>query len=84
MSYALTYGTVKKTRKPHHCRYCGETIPTGSSCYRASGFTLDGAWVIHMHHECEPMTREWDSADWEDIPPGSYERPGNHAQMDAR
>ena len=63
-------------RKPHECRACGETIAAGNLCIRRSGFDTFGPWTIHMHPECEPLTRDWDPTDWETYSPGEVKRPG--------
>jgi hypothetical protein len=67
-----------KTRTWHECRVCGETIPTGATAIRRTGFNCDGPWTIHMHEECEPLTNDWDPSDWEIIAPGDIERPAGN------
>lgn len=66
-----------KTRKKHECRVCGEIIPAGETVVRRAGFDCDGPWTIHMHPECERLTKDWDSMDWESIGPGELKRPNS-------
>lgn len=70
-----TSNSTVKTRKRHHCRVCGEGIAVGETCIRRTGFDCDGPWTIHMHPECEALTKVWDSMDWESISPGECKRP---------
>lgn len=64
-----------KTRKKHQCRVCGQMILKGETVIRRAGFDSDGPWTIHMHKECEALTKDWDSMDWENISPGESKRP---------
>ncbi|NDB77447.1 MAG: hypothetical protein EB141_17700 [Verrucomicrobia bacterium] len=68
-----------KTRKKHECRVCGEIIPAGEAVIRRAGFDSDGPWAIHMHPECERLTKDWDSMDWESIGPGEVKRPNRYS-----
>lgn len=75
MSYATSEKTVK-CRKRHRCRVCDESFQIGETAIRRSGFDdCSGPWTIHMHPECEVLTREWAYEDWEIISPGEYKRP---------
>jgi hypothetical protein len=70
-----TLDRISKTRKQQSCRVCGEVIAPLEIVVRRSGFDSDGPWTIHMHPECEKLTQNWDSADWESISPGELKRP---------
>lgn len=70
-----TSNSVVKTRKRHECRGCGENIPAGETVVCRTGVDGDGWWTIYMHPECEIITREWDSLDWECSAPGEFKRP---------
>lgn len=57
---------IAKTRKPHRCEFCGETIPVGSSAHIESGKGEggDGFWRTYCCERCWPLTDEfWDFVD---------------------
>lgn len=48
---------VKRGRKPHHCDYCGRTIPHGAPSVRIVG-TFDGFFSARGHVDCVEMWHE--------------------------
>lgn len=57
---------ITKTRKPHRCEYCGETIPKSSSAHSESGIFEGEAFRRYCCDRCWPFIYEfWDYVDGE-------------------
>ena len=48
---------IKKSKKPHRCCECGDTIPTGSSYVYISGKWDGEVSSFHQHQECAEACR---------------------------
>lgn len=46
---------IRKSRKPHICSECGETIPTGSSYHVASGLSEGDFWSFKTCLVCNEI-----------------------------
>lgn len=53
-----TETTTRKTRKPHHCDYCGSTIPQGSACIKEAGVWEGSFYTCYGHQDCRALWLE--------------------------
>jgi len=66
--------TIKRTAFKHHCDWCDEEIPRGSSCTSYSG--ADGGWRYRTwrHPECAEASLNVDACDLECCSAGTFRR----------
>ena len=50
--------TIRKSRKPHRCEYCGGTIPKGSTCMKEAGVWEGSFYTIYGHQDCRDLWLE--------------------------
>ena len=55
--HQLSAGT-RKTRKPHECFHCGETIPAGSVVAYQANVEDGQAYTLYLHPECDAACTE--------------------------
>jgi len=66
---------VARTRKPHRCSWCDESIPAGSAAVSGSGQWEGDFWHGYEHPECYRAAQyEWFYLDEEYPEPGTMQR----------
>lgn len=71
MNTFFSHHESTKTRKPHRCRVCDETINPGDRTHIYRGASYGEAYTIYFHPECWQYSRDWDEVDWECQDPGT-------------
>ena len=69
---------IKRTTKPHHCCWCAEPIPVGSSLWLATAADDQGLSSSYWHDECHEAASRMSRLDREDCldgwEPGDFDR----------